>query len=38
MIPIPGFKTDAQVEENAGAMQHGPLTSEQMGQIDQILG
>ncbi|MDQ2686702.1 MAG: aldo/keto reductase [Armatimonadota bacterium] len=38
MIPIPGFKTVAQVEENAGAMQHGPLTSEQMRQIDLVLG
>lgn len=38
MIPIPGFKTVAQVEENTGAMQHGPLSSEQMQQIDQILG
>lgn len=38
MIPIPGFKTVAQVEDNAGAMQHGPLTVDQMRQIDDILG
>ncbi|MBN2044487.1 MAG: aldo/keto reductase [Anaerolineales bacterium] len=38
MIPIPGFKTVVQVEENAGAMQFGPLTAEQMMEIDQILG
>lgn len=37
-IPIPGFKTVKQVEENCGAMQFGPLTAEQMTQIDQILG
>lgn len=38
MIPIPGFKTVAQVEENAGALSFGPLTVEQMRRIDQILG
>lgn len=38
MIPIPGFKTVAQVEDNAGAMQFGPLTAEQMAEIDRILG
>ncbi|HVX43770.1 MAG TPA: aldo/keto reductase [Mycobacteriales bacterium] len=37
MIPIPGFKTTAQVEENAGALQHGPLSADQMRQIEQIL-
>ena len=37
-IPIPGFKTVAQVEENAKAMQFGPLTSEQMQEIDTLLG
>ncbi|HEU5089144.1 MAG TPA: aldo/keto reductase, partial [Roseiflexaceae bacterium] len=36
-IPIPGFKSVAQVEENAGAMRYGPLSAEQMQQIDQIL-
>ena len=38
MIPIPGFKTVAQVEENAGAMAFGPLADEQMRQIDALLG
>ena len=38
MIPIPGFKTVAQVEENAGAMRFGPLSPEQMRQVDHILG
>jgi aryl-alcohol dehydrogenase-like predicted oxidoreductase len=37
-IPIPGFKTVAQVEENAQAMEFGPLRDEQMRQIDEILG
>jgi len=37
-IPIPGFKTIAQVEENAGAMELGPLTPDQMREIDSILG
>lgn len=36
-IPIPGFKTVKQVEENAGALQFGPLTSEQMEEINTIL-
>jgi aryl-alcohol dehydrogenase-like predicted oxidoreductase len=38
MIPIPGFKTVAQVEENAGAMNYGPLSNDQTAHIDQILG
>ena len=37
-IPIPGFKTVAQVQENARAMEFGPLTSEQMKEIDTLLG
>ncbi len=37
-IPIPGFKTVAQVEENAKAMEFGPLTADQMAEIDKILG
>jgi aryl-alcohol dehydrogenase-like predicted oxidoreductase len=36
-IPIPGFKTTSQVEENANAMQFGPLTKDQMHQIDDAL-
>jgi aryl-alcohol dehydrogenase-like predicted oxidoreductase len=36
-LPIPGFRTVKQVEENAGAMAFGPLTSEQMKQIETIL-
>jgi aryl-alcohol dehydrogenase-like predicted oxidoreductase len=37
MVPIPGFKTVQQVEENSGAMQLGPLSGEQMEQIAEIL-
>jgi aryl-alcohol dehydrogenase-like predicted oxidoreductase len=37
-VPIPGFRTVAQVEENAKAMEFGPLTPVQMGEIDRILG
>jgi aryl-alcohol dehydrogenase-like predicted oxidoreductase len=37
-IPIPGFKTVAQVEENAKAMQFGPLTADQMKEINVVLG
>jgi aryl-alcohol dehydrogenase-like predicted oxidoreductase len=36
-IPIPGFKTVAQVEENCAALHFGPLTDEQMGRIDTLL-
>ena len=37
-VPIPGFKTVKQIEENCKAIQFGPLTAAQMGEIDQILG
>jgi aryl-alcohol dehydrogenase-like predicted oxidoreductase len=37
-IPIPGFKTVKQVEENCRAMEFGPLTPDQMAEINQILG
>jgi aryl-alcohol dehydrogenase-like predicted oxidoreductase len=37
MIPIPGFKSIAQVEENAAALDRGPLTPAQMGEIDALL-
>jgi len=36
-LPIPGFRTVAQVKENAAAMQFGPLTVEQMQEIDRLL-
>lgn len=37
LLPIPGFKSVAQVEENCGALEHGPLTSSQMAEIAQLL-
>jgi aryl-alcohol dehydrogenase-like predicted oxidoreductase len=37
MIPIPGFKNVQQASENARAMAFGPLTADQMRQIDDIL-
>ena len=36
-IPIPGFKTVQQIEENIGAMSLGPLTDEQMKQIGELI-
>lgn len=36
-IPIPGFRTVAQVEENCAAIARGPLTDEQMLEIDRAL-
>lgn len=33
-LPIPGFKTIAQVEDNAGAMAFGPLSAAQMEEIE----
>ncbi|HOJ78350.1 MAG TPA: aldo/keto reductase [Bacillota bacterium] len=36
-IPIPGFKTVKQVEENATAMEFGPLSSGQINEIEEIL-
>lgn len=36
-VPIPGFRTAAQVTENAGALDRGPLTADQMGQVRAIL-
>jgi aryl-alcohol dehydrogenase-like predicted oxidoreductase len=38
MVPIPGFKTVKQVEENAGALELGPLSAQQMGDINEVLG
>ncbi len=35
-IPIPGFKTVAQVKENIQTMEFGLLSKEQMGRIDEI--
>ncbi|MGW7541160.1 aldo/keto reductase [Streptomyces sp. NPDC054770] len=37
-VPIPGFRSVAQAEQNAGAMAKGPLTAEQLAEIDRLLG
>jgi aryl-alcohol dehydrogenase-like predicted oxidoreductase len=36
-VPIPGFKTVAQVEENAGAMAFGPLSEGHVQEVERIL-
>jgi aryl-alcohol dehydrogenase-like predicted oxidoreductase len=36
-LPIPGFRTAAQVEENCGALQFGALTVAQMKEIEALL-
>ncbi|MEO3748328.1 aldo/keto reductase [Plantactinospora sp. B5E13] len=36
-VPIPGFRTVAQIEENAGALAHGPLSPADITRIDEIL-
>ncbi|MFI8874515.1 aldo/keto reductase [Streptomyces sp. NPDC055243] len=37
MVPVPGFRTVAQVEENAGAMEYGPLTEGELAEVERIL-
>jgi aryl-alcohol dehydrogenase-like predicted oxidoreductase len=37
-LPIPGFRTVAQVEENCKALDFGPLNASQMAEIERILG
>jgi aryl-alcohol dehydrogenase-like predicted oxidoreductase len=37
MVPIPGFKSSQQVEENTAVLQKGPLSDQQMVQIAAIL-
>lgn len=37
-LPIPGFKTVQQVEENVGALRFGPLNGEQFRQVNALLG
>ncbi|MEU0910120.1 aldo/keto reductase [Streptomyces althioticus] len=36
-VPIPGFRSVAQAEENAGALAKGPLTEQQMAEVERIL-
>ena len=37
MVPIPGFKSVKQVEDNVGALERGPLSTDQMDAIKQAL-
>jgi aryl-alcohol dehydrogenase-like predicted oxidoreductase len=37
MVPIPGFKSVQQVQENAGALEFGPLTKDQVREIQEIV-
>ncbi|MEV5881430.1 aldo/keto reductase [Streptomyces sp. NPDC052020] len=37
-VPIPGFRSVAQAEENAGALEKGPLTGGQMAEVERVLG
>ncbi|MFD8924903.1 aldo/keto reductase, partial [Streptomyces mirabilis] len=37
-VPIPGFRSVAQAEENAGAIARGPLTAAQLAEADRVLG
>lgn len=37
ILPIPGFKTVAQVKENVGALQYGPLSQEQMQAVADLV-
>ncbi|MCX5420370.1 aldo/keto reductase [Streptomyces sp. NBC_00078] len=37
-IPIPGFRSVAQAEQNAGAIAKGPLAAGQLAEIDRLLG
>ncbi|MEU3098821.1 aldo/keto reductase [Streptomyces sp. NPDC006967] len=36
-VPIPGFRSVAQAEENAGALEKGALTGEQMTEVERVL-
>ena len=36
MVPIPGFKSVKQVQDNAGAMAFGPLSSDECAQVQEI--
>lgn len=36
-VPVPGVRTVAQAEDNAAALVHGPLTAEQVSQVEQLV-
>jgi aryl-alcohol dehydrogenase-like predicted oxidoreductase len=37
IIPIPGFKTEAQVRDNVGVLRYGPLNPQQMQAIADLV-
>jgi aryl-alcohol dehydrogenase-like predicted oxidoreductase len=37
-VPIPGCRTLAQVEENAGALAHGPLSPSELADVERLMG
>jgi aryl-alcohol dehydrogenase-like predicted oxidoreductase len=37
-IPIPGCRTVAQVEQNAGALAHGPLSPSELAEVERLMG
>ncbi len=37
-IPIPGFRTVEQVEQNCAALRHAPLTDVELHEVDRLLG
>ena len=37
LVPVPGARTVAQLQDNAAALGHGPLTAAQMRQVDDVL-
>ncbi|MCP4417704.1 MAG: aldo/keto reductase, partial [Chloroflexi bacterium] len=37
MLPIPGFKSVKQVEDNAGAMSFGPMSAAEVAQVQTIV-
>jgi aryl-alcohol dehydrogenase-like predicted oxidoreductase len=37
VVPVPGFRNADQALENAGAMDHGPLTLPQMAEIESLV-
>lgn len=37
MVPIPGFRNVRQVQENAAAMEYGPLSQEEVAQVQEIV-
>ncbi|MEU7475298.1 aldo/keto reductase [Lentzea sp. NPDC042327] len=37
LVPIPGVRTVAQVEENAAALRFGPLTPDELAQVESVL-